>query len=697
MNHKISYLVRVYQVNNPILKNLDDFLLTIKKCTYQQEIFKLQAIKLRSKKEYQEEKPKRLPAAMLNGQFSRADNESFISSSGLYNVDIDGLTGDIEHHKEILTSAVPSIVYCFTSPSNEGLKLGLKIDGLLIKSDADFKAYFPQIDLLFTSVGYSIDKSCKDIKRACFVSADSKIYINYDASTHELSTPDKVMPVVTQNPPNVPQIKNNDCIAIAVSVLKKSSEGNRHQHRLKAGRLAGGFISGGLADEDLILDALIKASDEIAEGGITSQSEKKTLLDAIEHGKKTPIYILTGDVNSMFDEFADSYLAMQRNRNTNKIKSTISNICLAISSLEFCGYTVGYDTFKDQIMYHTSDNVTWQIFNDETYTELRIALPKMEFEEVSEANIKSAVHYAAKQNKFDSAQEWLSGLEWDGVPRVELFNHKYLSTIDTPYTKAVSLYTWTALAARVMNPGCQCDMVPVYEGAQGDGKSSAIVSMAPRITESTEISFLEEEDKAVRKMRGTLLVEISELRGIHAKDVESTKAFITRRVDKWIPKYKEFTQEVPRRCVFIGTTNSKEFLTDTTGNRRWLPMTTGKIDCKAIDRDRDQLWAEAVVIYSQRGICWQDAETLAVDVHEDYTPDTDTWTEVIQNYLKNIAFDGDVTTHEVLNLALEIDSARQTKALQMRVCAVLTSIGYKKVRRNVDGVRNYVWIKDPTA
>lgn len=126
-------------------------------------------------------------------------------------------------------------------------------------------------------------------------------------------------------------------------------------------------------------------------------------------------------------------------------------------------------------------------------------------------------------------------------------------------------------------------------------------------------------------------------------------------------------------------------------------MTTGKIDCKAIDRDRDQLWAEAVVIYSQRGICWQDAETLAVDVHEDYTPDTDTWTEVIQNYLKNIAFDGDVTTHEVLNLALEIDSARQTKALQMRVCAVLTSIGYKKVRRNVDGVRNYVWIKDPTA
>jgi predicted P-loop ATPase len=619
----------------------------------------------------------------------------------LFNVDIDGLEGDIEQRKKKLVSAIPSIVYCFVSPSNEGLKIGVNIDAALIKNDADFKAYYPQIKSLFEFNNITLDANCRDISRKCFVSYDPDVYTNYNAPAYELT------PVTTVIPPNqkqnltTPQNRpllniQDDCICKSVNLMLKATAGNRHLHRLKAARLAGGYIAEGLVDKADILEALLKASDSIADGGVTSDKEIKAIVDGIDDGRKAPLPF--DDPNDFGELFpVDGTLKLKRNSSTNKIKATLDNVCKAIGDIEFCGYIVGYDTFKDQIMYRSKDDTSWIAFDDETYTLLRIELPKLGFEEISDAIIRSAVPFTAKQNKFDSAIEWLSGLEWDGVPRVGQFNYRYFSTIDTPYTRATSLYLWTALAARVLDAGCQCDMVPVYEGAQGDGKSSAIVSMAPRITESTEISFLEEEDKAVRKMRGTLLVEISELRGIHAKDVESTKAFITRRVDKWIPKYKEFTQEVPRRCVFIGTTNSKEFLTDTTGNRRWLPMTTGKIDCKAIDRDRDQLWAEAVVIYSQRGICWQDAETLAVDVHEDYTPDTDTWTEVIQNYLKNIAFDGDVTTHEVLNLALEIDSARQTKALQMRVCAVLTSIGYKKVRRNVDGVRNYVWIKDPTA
>jgi predicted P-loop ATPase len=204
-------------------------------------------------------------------------------------------------------------------------------------------------------------------------------------------------------------------------------------------------------------------------------------------------------------------------------------------------------------------------------------------------------------------------------------------------------------------------------------------------------------------MRGTLLVEISELRGIHAKDVESTKAFITRRVDRWIPKYKEFTQEVPRRCVFIGTTNSKEFLTDSTGNRRWLPMTTGKIDREAIDRDRDQLWAEAAVIYKQRGICWQDAERLARDIHEEYTPEDDTWADAVRDYIsKPIMYTNGhsqakntdlITTRNLLQNAVNVDTAYQTKSAQMRMATVLASLGYTKERKKLGGKRDYVWIK----
>jgi predicted P-loop ATPase len=455
-------------------------------------------------------------------------------------------------------------------------------------------------------------------------------------------------------------------------------------------------------DEPVILEALLKASDSIADGNVTSAKETKAIFDGIDDGKKAPIpFDDSTELGELF--LVNDTLKLQRNSRTNKIKATIDNVCKAIGDIEFCGYIVGYDTFKDQIMYRSKDDTSWIAFDDETYTLLRIELPKLGFEEISDAIIRAAVPFTAKQNKFDSAIEWLSGLEWDGVPRVEQFNHKYFSTIDTPYTRATSLYLWTALAARVLDAGCQCDMVPVYEGAQGDGKSSAIAAMAPRISESTEISFLEEEDKAVRKMRGTLLVEISELRGIHAKDVESTKAFITRRVDRWIPKYKEFTQEVPRRCVFIGTTNSKEFLTDSTGNRRWLPMTTGKIDREAIDRDRDQLWAEAAVIYKQRGICWQDAERLARDIHEEYTPEDDTWADAVRDYIsKPIMYTNGhsqakntdlITTRNLLQNAVNVDTAYQTKSAQMRMATVLASLGYTKERKKLGGKRDYVWIK----
>ncbi|MCV5824559.1 virulence-associated E family protein, partial [Escherichia coli] len=85
-------------------------------------------------------------------------------------------------------------------------------------------------------------------------------------------------------------------------------------------------------------------------------------------------------------------------------------------------------------------------------------------------------------------------------------------------------------------------------------------------------SFAEKDDDLARKMRGRLVAEIGELRGLNTKELESIKAFVTRTHENWIPKYREFATQFPRRLVFVGTTNEDEFLADKTGNRRWLPV-----------------------------------------------------------------------------------------------------------------------------
>lgn len=392
--------------------------------------------------------------------------------------------------------------------------------------------------------------------------------------------------------------------------------------------------------------------------------------------------------------------AFSRDR-SGRIEATMKNLQLALLRPDFCGMQIRYDQFRDEIMWAREADDQWAAFTDSDYSRLRIQLERRGFKPVGRELIRDSVLLVADDHPFDSAQTWLDQQTWDGVPRVEQFLARYFGAEDTPYTRAVSKYLWTALAGRVVTPGVKADMVPILVGGQGVGKSTGVAAMCPATDFFTEVSFHEKEDDLARRMRGRLIGEIGELRGLHTRELETIKAFITRTHESWVPKYREFAVNFPRRIVFVGTTNKDEFLADDTGNRRWLPVRVHQADVDAIRRDRLQLWAEGRAMYDLIGIDYQDAEQLAGDIHDDHTI-RDSWEDAINQWLDEPdPLTGDaprarkfLRIGDVLKGALGYEPKHVSRREEIRAGAVLRVLGYARKKVRVDGVLTWGFVPD---
>jgi predicted P-loop ATPase len=314
--------------------------------------------------------------------------------------------------------------------------------------------------------------------------------------------------------------------------------------------------------------------------------------------------------------------------------------------------------------------------------------------------LRSAIGKVASERRIDTAQEWLSRLRWDGVERVESFCSSAWGWADSDYSKAVGRYIWTALAGRVIEPGCQCDMAPILVGPQGAGKTSAIKAMAPAEEHYVTIPLDDHDDDTSRRLRGKLVGELEELRGLNSRAIEAIKAWITRTSEGWIPKYKEFESTFKRRLIFFGSTNDEEFLNDPTGERRWLPGRCGRLDIQWIKTNRDQLWAEGTVRFMLGGVDWEDAQKLGLEEHEEFKV-SDSWDTAVERWLQedqlmgpSPAAQGWVTTSDALSGAVNIPLQHQDKAKEMRMGKVLRSLGWTRKRLLLpDGERRWVYAK----
>ncbi|ABB09234.1 VapE domain-containing protein [Burkholderia lata] len=394
-----------------------------------------------------------------------------------------------------------------------------------------------------------------------------------------------------------------------------------------------------------------------------------------------------------------------RRNGKGEILALAENIVTAVRAPHECGWHIRYDDFRAEVMLaDVADPRGLRAFTDPDYTRLQIQLERRGFLKLSKEALRDGVGLVADDNRIDSAVEWLAGLQHDGVPRIETFLRDYMAVEDTPYARAVSRYLWTALAGRVLSPGCEAPMVPVLIGEQGAGKTRAVKALVPAQEFYCELKLDERDDNASRMMRGRLVVELGELRGLHTRDAESIKAFISRTHENFVPKYKEFSVTFARRFLFVGTTNQDEFLADETGERRWLPVRVGRCDVDRIAADCLQLWAEARAAYERAGnVDWREAETLARDVHAQHKL-SDPWSPIVYDWLMgrgDYACDlGEppctrdfLQVHEIASGPLGMAHGRLTRSDEMRIGKILREMGYSRQQKRVGGRPVKVWVK----
>lgn len=212
--------------------------------------------------------------------------------------------------------------------------------------------------------------------------------------------------------------------------------------------------------------------------------------------------------------------------------------------------------------------------------------------------IDGALSLHSEKHKFNEVKDYLLSIKWDGVPRLDTLLVDYLGAVDNPYVRAVTRKAFTAAVARAMEPGCKYDTMLILSGPQGLGKSLLLDTMSKGWFNDTIRTF--EGKEASELLQGVWIVEIGELDAFRRTDVARIKQFLSQRFDRFRAAYGRHVQDLPRHCVFFGTTNAKEFLSDRTGNRRFWVVDVGdyphsKIVWRDLNAEVEQIWAEATL------------------------------------------------------------------------------------------------------
>lgn len=258
-----------------------------------------------------------------------------------------------------------------------------------------------------------------------------------------------------------------------------------------------------------------------------------------------------------------------------RVDNTVENMILILEHDENLTGHIMYNEFNNSYEYHEKDMIprAWKDSDDARF----MAYMEKNYGIYNANKYNQALAIVMEKNVYNPIKELIEYEVWDGVERIDNFLKDILKCecVDKSvesYYREVSRMIFYGGIARLYTPGVKFDYMPILIGEQGVGKSTIVDWLALNTQYYKEVTTIDGKD-GIECLEGGWICEFSELLAMtRQKDVQSMKAFVTRTADKYRKPYDKYVSTIPRKCIFIGTTNDSEFLTDTTGNRRYLPV-----------------------------------------------------------------------------------------------------------------------------
>lgn len=346
-----------------------------------------------------------------------------------------------------------------------------------------------------------------------------------------------------------------------------------------------------------------------------------------------------------------------------------------------------YDEFSKQHM--TTFNSPVPIpYTDNVITEIKMDLQKIYmFGSVSTSAVKSVVElFRDMSPRRNLLKERLDKIVWDQKPRINNFMVDIYGVEPSDYTTAVSRIFWLSMVKRIIQPGCKADIMIILEGPEGIKKSHSLEIIGGQYYDIAGKDIRSKD--FYQKLIGNYLVEMGELNSFSKSEHNDIQEMLSTTTDKFRVPYGKVVEAQPRTCIFVGTTNDSNYLKSENA-RRYLPVTTTKVEFDVLKQDLDQYFAEAIARLNLGEDHWEFPRDLAKEQTSMRQQEDDPWTDMIATWVSDVSL---VRTSTLLDDVLKVRTDLQNKTHSVRIGQIMRKLGYYYDYRTINGRRFKVWI-----